>query len=73
MPCPARDLAELGFESTWSDPRAHTELPLCPCQLLPVGSAFLPTFPLILQSPGWQSLPWSPLGGEHTERLVNLP
>ena len=43
MPCPASDLAEPGFESTWSDPRAHTELPLCPCQLLPVGSAFLPT------------------------------
>lgn len=47
----------------------------CLCALL--SSCLLevlshPLFPLILQSPGWQSLLLSPLGGEHTEWLVNL-
>ena len=59
-------------------PRGLIPEPTLSCLCALVSSCLLevlsyPLFPLILQSPGWQSLLWSPLGGEHTETLVNLP
>lgn len=71
MPCPAHDWLNWDLNPRGLIPESTLS---CLCAL--VSSCLLevlshPLFPLILPSPGWQSLPLCPLGGEPTEWLGN--